>query len=165
MISVATAECFTHGKIGTKIHKIACGYKEFEKDSNYDMIHGNVYVMASMFLPSKKGIESLLDVKLPEPDYVFKYSKAYNQENDILVAKLVAKALKNKLNCNIAISSTAGIGNGAVCIVTDYNDYVFSSDIYGDLLKGQNIIKRQESGIEKAYNTFIDILKKEYNLK
>jgi uncharacterized protein (UPF0254 family) len=118
-----------------------------------------------MFLPSKKGIESLLDVNLPEPDYVFKYSKAYNQENDILVAKLVAKALKNKLNCNIAISSTAGIGNGAVCIVTDYNDYVFSSDIYGDLLKGQNIIKRQESGIEKAYNTFIDILKKEYNLK
>nr|A9AB09.1 RecName: Full=UPF0254 protein MmarC6_1720 [Methanococcus maripaludis C6] len=165
MISVATAECFTHGKIGIKIHKMACGYREFEKDPNYSIINGNVFVIASMFLPSKKGIESILDVKLPEPDYVFKYSKAYNQENDILVAKMVANALKNKLNCDIAISSTAGVGNGAICILTDKNEYNFTSDIYGDLIKGENILKRQDNGVNKAFNTFVEILKKEYGLK
>jgi len=165
MISVATAECFTHGKIGIKIHKMACGYKEFENDPDYCIINGNVFVMASMFLPSKKGIESLLEVKLPEPDYVFKYSKAYTQENDILVAKMVANSLKNKLNCNIAISSTAGVGKGAICILTDKNEYNFTSDVCGDLINGENILKRQTNGVNKAFDTFVEILKKEYNLK
>lgn len=165
MISVATAECFTHGKIGIKIHKMACGYKEFENDDNYKLINGNVYIKASMFLPSKTSIESLLNISLPKPDYEFKFSKAYNEKNDLIVSETVSKALKNKLNCNIAISTTAGIGKGAVCILTDQNKHIFTSDIFGDLIKGENILKRQENAIDKTFKIFTQILKDEYGLK
>jgi len=78
---------------------------------------------------------------------------------------MVANALKNKLKCNIAISSTAGVGKGAVCILTDNNEYVFTSDVYGDLIKGENILKRQTNGLNKSFDTFVEILKKEYGLK
>jgi len=165
MISVATVECFTHGKIGVKIHKMACGYKEFENDDNYKLINGNVYVKASMFLPSKTSIESFLNISLPKPDYEFKFSKAYNEKNDLLVAETVSKALKNKLNCNIAISTTAGIGKGAICILTDQNKHIFTSDVFGDLIKGENILKRQENAIDKTFKIFTQILNDEYRLK
>ncbi|ABR54163.1 conserved hypothetical protein [Methanococcus vannielii SB] len=165
MISVATLECFTHGKIGIKIHKMACGYKELQNDFGYDIIRGNVLVTASMFLPSKESIESLLNMKLPKSDHEFKYSKAYNEENDLKVAEYISKALKEKLKCNIAISTTAGVGKGAISILTDKNSYLFTSDIYGNLIKGENILKRQENAVNKAFEAFIKILNEEYNIK
>ena len=162
MLSIATAECFTHGKIGTIIHKIASGYDEVKEHPYYQYINGNVKVMASMFIPSKYRAEKLLNVELPEPDYAYEYAKAYSEENDLKVAYLMAKGIKNILNCDIAIGTTAGVGRGGICILTDNNKYVFTTDIQGDLIKGKNIIQRQKNGIEKTINKFVEILRNEF---
>ena len=164
MITVATAECFTHGKIGITIHKMASGYDEVKEHPYYEYINGNVKVMASMFIPSKYSAEKLLNVELPEPDYAYEYAKAYSEENDLKVAYLMAKGIKNILNCDIAIGTTAGVGKGGICILTDNSKYVFTTDIQGDLIKGKNIIQRQKNGIEKTINKFVEILKKEYGI-
>ena len=162
MITIATAECFTHGKIGTMIHKMASGYDEVKEHFHYKYINGNVKVVASMFIPSKHGAEKLLNVELPEPDYTYEYAKAYSEENDLKVAYLMAKGIKNILNCNIAIGTTAGVGRGGICILTDNGKYVFTTDVYGDLINGKNIIHRQKNGIEKTIDKFVEILRKEF---
>ncbi|CAB3288090.1 conserved protein of unknown function [Methanocaldococcus lauensis] len=166
MITVATAECFTHANIGLTIHKASSGYENFEykylfSDEDLRLIK-NVKVLVSMFVPSIYGAEKLLDVKLPEPDYNYKYAKAYSEEKDLEVAKLMANSLKKKLNANICIGTTAGIGRGAICIVTDYNIYLFTSDVYANLLTFENVKERQKSGIEMGIKKFLEILKKEY---
>jgi uncharacterized protein (UPF0254 family) len=162
MITVATAECFTHGKIGITIHKMASGYDEVNEHPYYKYINGNVKVMASMFIPSKYSAEKLLNIELPEPDYDYEYAKAYSEENDLKVAYLMAKGIKNILNCDIAIGTTAGVGRGGICILTDNGKYVFTTDVYGDLINGKNIIHRQKNGIEKTIDKFVEILRKEF---
>ncbi|WP_292461031.1 UPF0254 family protein [Methanothermococcus sp.] len=162
MISIATAECFTHGKIGTIIHKIASGYDDVREHPYYNYINGNVYVMASMFIPLRYSAEKLLNINLPEPDYKYRYAKAYSEKNDLKVAYLMAKGIKNMLNCDISIGTTAGVGRGGICILSDNNKHVFTTDVCGDLINGKNIIERQKNGIEKTLNKFVEILKKEY---
>ncbi len=162
MITVATAECFTHGKIGTTIHKIASGYDEVKESPHYKYINGKIKIISAMFIPSKYGAEKLLNIKLPEPDYNYKYAKAYSEENDLKVAYLMANGIKNLLNCDIAIGTTAGVGRGGICILTDKNRYIFTTDIYGDLVIGKNIMERQKNGIEKTMNKFVEILKYEF---
>ncbi|EHP84696.1 UPF0254 family protein [Methanotorris formicicus] len=165
-ISVATAECFTHAKIGITIHKAASGYEDFEFKEIFDReglkIIRNVRVLASMFIPSVYAAEKLLNIKLPEPDYSYAYAKAYTEKNDLKVAYLMAKGLKDILNCNIAIGTTAGVGRGGICILTDKNKYTFTTDVCGNLLKHENILERQRNGIEKGLRKFIDVLKDEY---
>jgi uncharacterized protein (UPF0254 family) len=165
-ISVATAECFTHAKIGITIHKAASGYKDFEFKEIFDeeelRAMSNVRVLASMFIPSAYAAEKLLNIKLPEPDYAYAYAKAYTEKNDLKVAYLMAKGLKDILNCNIAIGTTAGIGRGGICILTDKNKYLFTTDVYGDLINHKNIIERQENGIKKGLKKFVEVLKNEY---
>ena len=149
MLSIATAECFTHGKIGTIIHKIASGYDEVKEHPYYNYINGNVYVMASMFIPLRYSAEKLLNINLPDPDYKYKYAKAYSEKNDLKVAYLMAKGIKDVLNCDMAIGTTAGVGRGGICILTDRNKYLFTTDVYGDLINRKNIIERQKNGVEK----------------
>ncbi|WP_421077773.1 UPF0254 family protein [Methanothermococcus sp. Ax23] len=164
MLSIATAECFTHGKIGTIIHKIASGYDEVKEHPYYNYINGNVYVMASMFIPLRYSAEKLLNINLPDPDYKYKYAKAYSEKNDLKVAYLMAKGIKDILNCDMAIGTTAGVGRGGICILTDKNEYLFTTDVYGDLINRKNIIERQKNGVEKTLDKFIEILKKEYGI-
>ena len=166
MITVATAECFTHANIGLTIHKAAAGYENFEfkylfSDRDLKLVK-DVKVLTAMFVPSIIAAEKLLDIKLPEPDYTYKYAKAYSEEKDLEVAKLMAEALKKKLNVNIAIGSTAGVGRGAICILTDNNCYLFTSDVYANLITFENVKERQKNGIEKGIKKFLEILKKEY---
>ena len=166
MITLATAECFTLGKIGTTIHKIASGYEECKNHKYYNIINGNVKIISSSFIPSIEGAEKLLNLKhpLPKCDYEYNYSKAYTEKNDLKVAYMLAKGLKNTLNCNIAIATTAGVGRGGICIISDKNEYLFTTDIEGDLISKKNIIQRQKNGIDKTINKFVEILKKEYFL-
>ncbi|XRP96866.1 UPF0254 family protein [Methanocaldococcus sp. 16A] len=166
MITVATAECFTHANIGLTLHKAAAGYEDFEfkylfSDEDLKLIK-NIKIIAAMFIPSIVGAEKLLDIKLPEPDYSYRYAKAYSEEKDLEVAKLMAMGLKKKLNANIAIGTTAGIGMGAICILTDNNCYLFTSDVYANLITFENVKERQRNGIEKGIKKFLEILKKEY---
>ena len=166
MITVATAECFTHANIGLTLHKAAAGYEDFEFKylfSEEDLkLMRNVKVITAMFVPSIAGAEKLLDIKLPEPDFNYKYAKAYSEEKDLEVAKLMAEGLKKKLNANIAIGSTAGVGRGAICILTDNNCYLFTSDVYANLITFENVKERQKNGIEKGIKKFLEVLKKEY---
>ncbi|AEH07375.1 UPF0254 family protein [Methanothermococcus okinawensis] len=164
MLSIATAECFTHGKIGTTIHKIASGYNEVKEHPYYPYINGHVKVMASMFIPLKYSAEKLLNIKLPIPDYKYEYAKAYSEKNDLKVSYLMAKGVKDILNCDISIGTTAGVGRGGICILTNKNKYVFTTDVYGDLINGKNIIERQKNGIKKTLDVLVKILKEEYNI-
>jgi uncharacterized protein (UPF0254 family) len=166
MITVATAECFTHANIGLTIHKASAGYRKFEFKylfSERDLrLVKDVKVLTAMFVPSIIAAEKLLDIKLPEPDYAYRYAKAYSEEKDLEVAKLMAEALKKKLNVNIAIGSTAGVGRGAICILTDNNCHLFTSDVYANLITFENVKERQKNGIEKGIKKFLEILREEY---
>ncbi|ENN95948.1 hypothetical protein J422_04880 [Methanocaldococcus villosus KIN24-T80] len=163
MITLATAECFTHGKIGLSIHKAASGYEEFEYKylfSEEDLkIVKNVKVLCSMFLPSIYAIEKLFNISLPKPDYYYKYAKAYSEKNDLAVAKKIAESLKDKLNPDIALASTAGVGRGAICIIAD-KCYLFTTDVYANLLTFENVKERQKDGIEKGIKKVLEIVKK-----
>ncbi len=162
MITLATAECFTLGKIGTTIHKISSNYEEYKNHKYSPILKNKIIVLSSLFLPSTISIENLLNIKLPKSDYNYKFSKAYNEKNDLIVAELMAKGIKNKLNPDIAIGTTAGVGKGGICIITNYNKYLFTTDINGDLINKKNIVLRQKNGINKTIDKVIEILKAEY---
>ncbi|WP_456418765.1 UPF0254 family protein [Methanocaldococcus infernus] len=157
MITVGTAECFTHGQIGLTIHKASAGYPNIEY--KFPEKIREVRVLTSMFIPSIYAAEKLLDISLPEPDFEYKYAKAYSEEKDLLVAKLMAKSLKEKLNLDIAIGTTAGVGRGAIAIITNKKEEVFTTDIYANLLTFENVLERQKRGIELGIKKFIEILK------
>ena len=165
MLSVATAECFSHGKIGIILHKMAMGYEDVKEHPYYSIFNKNIYVIASMFLPQKDVIESILGIKLPPTDYTYRYAKVYTEKKDLEVAYLMAKGLKDKLKCNIAIGTTAGIGRGGICILTDYRKYLFTTDVYGNILTGENLVERSENGVSKTLNKLVEILRNEYRIK
>ena len=165
MLSVATAECFTHGKIGVILHKMAMGYEDIKRCPYYSIFNNNIYVIASMFLPQKDVIECILDIKLPPPDYKYRYAKVYNEKNDLKVAYLIAKGLKDKLGCNIAIGTTAGVGRGGICILTDSRRYLFTTDVYGNVLTGENLVDRSKDGLYKTLNKLAEILSNEYGIR
>ncbi|MBW9224082.1 UPF0254 family protein [Methanothermococcus sp. SCGC AD-155-E23] len=165
MLSVATAECFTHGKIGVLLHKMAMGYEDVRGHPHYPLFHGRIYVMASMFLPLREVIKDILGVKLPPPDYPYRYAKVYSEEKDLQVAYLMAKGLKDKLGCNIAIGTTAGVGRGGICILTDRGKYLFTTDVHGNVLTGENLLERSESGVSKTLDKLAEILRLEYGIE
>ena len=165
MISVATAECFTHGRIGVILHKMAMGYEDVKGHSYYSIFNKNIYVIASMFLPQRGAIKNILDIELPPPDYSYRYAKVYNEKNDLKVAYLMARGLKDKLKCNITIGTTAGVGRGGICILTDRNRYLFTTDVYGNVLTGENLIERSEDGVCKTLNKLVEVLQVEYHIK
>ena len=164
MLSVATVECFTHGRIGIILHKISMGYEDVREHPYYPIFNKNIYVMASMFLPQKDTVEVILDIEMPPPDYPYRYAKVYSEKNDLKVAYLMAKGLKDKLECNISIGTTAGVGRGGICILTDKNRYLFTTDIYGNVLTGENLVERSEDGVSKTLNKLAEILRVEYNI-
>ena len=165
MLSIATIECFTHGKIGVILHKIAMGYRDVKELPYYPIFNKNIYVMASMFLPQRDVVESILGIELPPPDYTYRYAKVYSEKKDLEVAYLMAKGLKDKLECNIAVGTTAGIGRGGICILTDNRRFLFTTDVYGNVLTGENLVERSEDGISKTLNKLAEILSNEYGIK
>ncbi|HIP84812.1 MAG TPA: UPF0254 family protein [Methanothermococcus okinawensis] len=165
MLSVATAECFTHGRIGIILHKMAMGYEDVKGHPYYPIFNRHIYVVASMFLPQRDAIRDILGVELPPVDYPYRYAKVYDEKKDLQVAYLMAKGLKDKLRCNISIGTCAGVGRGGICILTDRNKYLFTTDVHGNVLTGENLNKRSENGISKTLDKLVEILRTEYKIE
>jgi uncharacterized protein (UPF0254 family) len=183
MIKIATAECFTHGQIGREIHNFIQNYKGDLK-SNYlsgiynDMfkdfkeINNNLTLISVLFLPNIKGLEKLLNITPPKPYQIINGVKVYKENEDKIVSSLMANAIKEILDVDIGIGTTAGIGKGGITISTNSLDIVTSSDVYADLrtldldisLKNSQLIfKRQESGVIKTLKTLLYLLNHDLN--
>lgn len=160
MIKIATAECFTHGKIGREIHRIARSYtgnfgleyiKNIEEYGDFD--YSNISLNCSLFIPTIKALESVLQVKSPpKPITLIKGIKVYDEEGDKKVAEIMGNAIKKLTKCDIAIGTTAGIGRGGIAIITNDLTIITTSNIFADLRENnsQCLFERQEDGIKKT---------------
>ena len=164
MIKIATAECFTHGKIGLELHALAQNYegnfasKYIENLEDYgDFNYNELSVTCSLFIPTIDAVKDILKVENPpNPDYLIKGIKVYDENGDKKVSKIMAKAVMEITSCDIAIGSTAGIGHGAITIITPTHEITTTTEIYTDLRQNnsEELFQRQVNGIKKA----IDII-------
>ena len=157
---IATAECFTHGIIAREIHTYSQGYLGDFGPKYLDNLQNDTILLCGMFIPTLSALISVLKVDPPKPQKLIKGIKVYDEKSDKKVAVLMAKAVKHMSGADIGIGTSAGIGRGGIAIVTD--DYVaeLSSDVYADLTCSSSnlLLKRQQSGIEKALNILSIIL-------
>ena len=170
MIKIATAECFTHGNIGRELHSLAQGYDgnfgtKYIKNPRYygDFDYNNLSVTCSLFIPTIEAVEKILNVKNPpKPDKLIKGIKVYDEEGDKIMSKIMAEAVKDLSDCDIAIGTTAGVGHGAITIITDEYEITTTTDVYADLCKKESevLFERSEAGIIKAIEIIVLILNK-----
>ncbi len=165
MIKIATAECFTHGKIGLELHALAQNYEgnfgseyieNLSEYGNFD--YNDLSVTCSLFIPTIDAVKDILNVENPpKPDYLIKGIKVYDENGDKKVSKIMAEAVSKLTDCDIAIGTTAGIGHGAITIITPDYEITTLSDIYTDLRKNnsEELFQRQISGIKKAINIIL----------
>ena len=179
MITVATAECFTHGILAREIHAIAQDYdddfaasylslvNEVQKDclkeailkdkcSIFDL--RDLSVTCGLFIPTLDAVKSVLKIENPiEPLTLIDGIKVYDDMGDIEMSILMAEAAKKISNSNVGIGTTAGIGYGGIALVDDDLIISTSSDVYADLMNPNynNLYERQKSGIEKALKILI----------
>lgn len=168
MIKIATAECFTHGKIGRELHAIAQGYSgNFGRDyiedpKEYgDFDYNELSVTCSLFIPTIEAVKSVLQIENPpEPTTLIKGIKCYEESGDKKVSKIMAEAVKKITSCDIAIGTTAGIGRGAIAIETDKYSIITTSDVNSDLRNNnsEELYQRQENGIKKAIEIVLLLL-------
>ena len=160
MIKIATAECFTHGKIGRELHAIAQGYegdfgrehiKNLEEYGDFD--YNELSVTCSLFIPTIEAVVKILNVKNPpKPNKLIKGIKVYDEKEDLEVSKIMARAVKDLTDCDIAIGTTAGIGRGGICIITDEYEISTTTGIYADLCENnsEDLFQRSQNGIRKT---------------
>ena len=168
MIKIATAECFTQGKIGRELHAIAQGYegdfgrdyvKNLEKYGDFD--YNELSITCSLFIPTIEAVVKILNVENPpKPDKIIKGIKVYDEKGDLNVSKIMAHAVKDLTDCNIAVGTTAGIGRGGICIISEKYEISTTTDIYADLCENNSddLFKRSENGIEKALEILLLLL-------
>ena len=173
MNKIATAECFTHGKIGRELHAIAQGYtgnfgrnyiKNLEKYGNFD--YSELSVICSLFIPTIEAVKTVLQVENPpEPTTLIKGIKCYEEKEDKEVSEIMAKAVKKITSCDIAIGTTAGIGRGGITIISNKHTIITTTDITSDLRKNnsEELFKRQENGIEKCIEIILFLLNNDFN--
>ena len=179
MITVATAECFTHGILAREIHAIAQDYEdnfasnysyllnEVQKDCLKDAILEDkcsifdlkeLSVTCGLFIPTLDAVKSILKIDNPvEPLELIKGIKVYDDSGDIEMSILMAEAAKKLSSSSIGIGTTAGIGYGGIAIVDDDVIISTSSDVSADLIKANSndLYMRQKSGIEKTLKILI----------
>ena len=179
MITVATAECFTHGILAREIHALAQDYEdnfasnysyllnEVQKDCLKDAILEDkcsifdlkeLSVTCGLFIPTLDAVKSILKIDNPvEPLELIKGIKVYDDSGDIEMSILMAEAAKKISSSSIGIGTTAGIGYGGIAIVDDDVIISTSSDVSADLIKAHSndLYMRQKSGIEKTLKILI----------
>ena len=168
MIKIATAECFTHGKIGRELHALAQDYKGnfgrdyIENPKDYgDFDYGELSVTCSLFIPTIEAVVKILNVENPpKPNELIKGIKVYDEMGDKAMSKIMAQAVKDLTDCNIAIGTTAGIGHGGISIITDEYEITTTTGVYADLSENnsEDLFKRSEDGIKKALKIVLLIL-------
>lgn len=168
MIKIATAECFTHGKIGRELHALAQGYdgnfsyeyiKNPEDYGNFD--YNEISVTCSLFIPTLEAVMKILNVENPpEPDKLIKGIKVYDEDGDKIASKIMAQAVKDLSDCDLAIATTAGIGRGGISVMTDEYEINTTTDIYADLTEknSEELFRRSENGIEKTLEIILLLL-------
>ena len=171
MIKIATAECFTHGKIGRELHALAQNYEgSFGRDyienpteyGNFD--YDKLSVTCSLFIPTIEAVVKILNIKNPpKPKELIKGIKVYDEQGDKAVSKIMAQAVKDLTDCDIAIGTTAGVGHGAISIITDEYEITTTTGVYADLSENnsEELFKRSEDGIKKALKIVLLILNNE----
>ena len=168
MMKIATAECFTHGKIGRELHALAQSYEgsfgmEYIKNLNDfgDFDYNQLSVICSLFIPTIEAVEKILNVENPpKPDKLIKGIKVYDEAGDKKVSKIMAEAVKSLCDCDIAIGTTAGVGHGGISIITDEYEILATSDVYADLCENNSdaLFKRSQNGIEKTLTILLLLL-------
>lgn len=173
MIKIATAECFTQGKIGRELHALAQGYtgefgcKHIENPEKYGAFdYSSLSVTCSLFIPTIEAVKKILDVKNPpKPNNLIKGIKVYDEKGDKLMSKIMAQAVKDLTGCDIAIGTTAGIGRGGIAIISDEHEIITTTDVYADLneLNSKDLFNRSESGIERTIELILLLLNEEFD--
>ncbi|MBQ7927283.1 MAG: UPF0254 family protein [Methanobrevibacter sp.] len=173
MIKIATAECFTHGKIGRELHAIAQNY-----DGNFgtdyiknpreygDFDYSQLSVTCSLFIPTIEAVKKILNVKNPpKPKKLIKGIKVYDEKGDLEVSKIMAKAVKKLSDCDIAIGTTAGVGRGGISIITDEYEIITTTPVYADLneLNSEDLFNRSEAGIKKTLEITLLFLNNDFD--
>ncbi|WP_405294917.1 UPF0254 family protein [Methanobrevibacter sp.] len=168
MKKIATAECFTHGKIGMELHALAQSYEgnfgcEYIKDiSDYgDFDYDELSVTCSLFIPTIEAVMKILNVENPpKPDKLIKGIKVYDEEGDKSASKIMAYAVKDLSGCDIAVGTTAGVGRGGITVITDEYEIITTSDVYADLCENDSeaLFNRSESGIRKTLEIILLLL-------
>lgn len=164
MIKIATAECFTQGKIGRELHALAQSY-EGDFGCKYldlnDVDSADISVTCSLFIPTLEAVEKILNVENPpNPNKLIKGIKVYDEKGDADVSRIMARAVKDLSGCDIAVGTTAGIGRGGICVLTDEYEIIATTDVYADLCKKESeaLFERSEAGIMKALEIIVLIL-------
>ena len=96
-LTVATAECFTHGIIAREIHACTQGYQgEFGprvlRSETLKNLQEEVILLCGMFIPTLSALKSVLNVDPPQPHKIIREIKVYHEEDDQEVALLMADA-------------------------------------------------------------------------
>jgi len=171
MIKIATAECFTHGKIGRELHALAqdydgsfgCEYIENPKDYG-DFDYTDLSVTCSLFIPTIEAVVKILNVENPpKPNKLIKGIKVYDEAGDKKVSKIMAKAVKELSGCDVAIGTTAGVGHGGISIITDEYEIITTTNVFADLCENnsERLFQRSEDGIRKTLNLILLLLNNE----
>ena len=168
MIKIATAECFTHGKIGRELHALAQNYEDNfgceyiqNKEQYCDFDYNTLSVTCSLFIPTIEAVKKILKIKNPpKPTTLIKDIKVYDEKGDKTVSKLMAMAVKDLTGCDIAIGTTAGIGRGAITIITPELEITTLTNINTDLRENnsEKLYERSQNGIEKALEIVLSYL-------
>ena len=173
MIKIATAECFTHGKIGRELHAIAQNYEgnigtEYIKNpieyGNFD--YSQLSVTCSLFIPTIEAVKKILNVENPpKPQTLIKGIKVYDESGDLEVSKIMAEAVKKLSDCDIAIGTTAGVGRGGISIISDKYEIMTTTDIYADLneLNSEELFNRSDNGIRKTLEIILLLLNNDFD--
>lgn len=171
MIKIATAECFTQGKIGRELHALAqnydgdfgCEYVNPKKYGNFD--YNELSVTCSLFIPTLEAVEKILNVENPpKPDRLIKGIKVYDEKGDAKVSRIMARAVKDMSDCDIAIGTTAGVGRGGICVLTDEYEITATTDVFADLCENDSnaLLERSDAGIRKTLKIVMLILNGEF---
>lgn len=179
MITIATAECFTHGILAREIHAIAQNYEDNFSSSYWGLINkvqkdclkdailedkcsifdlNELSVSCGLFIPTLDAVKSILMIENPiEPLKLIKGIKVYDDGGDREMSILMAEATKKLSNSHIGIGTTAGVGYGGISIVDDDVIINTSSDVSANLIEtnSNNLYARQKSGIEKTLEILI----------
>nr|WP_295622085.1 UPF0254 family protein [uncultured Methanobrevibacter sp.] len=179
MITIATAECFTHGILAREIHALAQDYEDNFASDYWNLISNaqkdclkdailedkcsifdlkDLSVSCGLFIPTLDAVKSVLRIENPvEPLGLIKGIKVYDDVGDLEMSILMAEAVKKIAGTDIGIGTTAGIGYGGMAIVDDDMIISTSSDVSADLIKANsyNLYRRQKRGIEKTLRILI----------